>query len=312
MSRILFITILLTIIYLTNGTTIAHWNIRDTGPSLFEQRSEVVPVLINQFPRWDLMSWQEIVDKDNIVVNKIVNMLNKKENNDFAIELSPRVGEPGARIEQYGYLYRKSQFKLIKCDVYPNPFHIIYRTPYVCQFQHLESNTTFSIISCHVKPSINNFRTAREISELVNVYEWSIDIFNETNAILLGDWNADCDFLSKDLWKDIPLWTDDRFHWYIDNEIRTSISSKHCSYDRIVVAGYELQNKIYNGRAIYIDQENPPLAVEMKKISDHYPIQVDFSYKSNYTFIILLSIVLLGLLITFCVYNKIILTKSLL
>lgn len=285
---------------------IASWNIRDTGPSLFEQRKEVVPILIQQFQRWDLLAWQEIVDKANTVVGKITDMLNEEEN-DFYTILSPRVGRPPARIEQYGFLYRRSKFDLLRCGTYPNLNQIIYRSPFICHFRQRQSNITFTAISLHTKP-ISGGETAKEISELVNVYLWAVQTYNEPNSILLGDWNADCDYLPPKLWPDIPLRQDSRFKWYITDDMDTTPAMRFCSYDRIVVAGSQLQDRIRNGHPVYIDKEFKPLPVEMKKISDHYPVQIEMVISDNtwpYAFLIIASLLLIYMIYKRCYMAKI-------
>lgn len=52
------------------------------------------------------------------------------------------------------------------------------------------------------------------------------------DIVLLGDFNTDCSYVSGSDWDKIRLFTDDSFHWLIDNEADTTVSHTHCAYDR--------------------------------------------------------------------------------
>ena len=58
----------------------------------------------------------------------------------------------------------------------------------------------------------------------------------------MGDFNAGCDYIRD--WKNVRLATDPRFYWLIDNSFDTTSEHSDCPYDRIVVAGESLLDKI--------------------------------------------------------------------
>ena len=48
----------------------------------------------------------------------------------------------------------------------------------------------------------------------------------------MGDFNADCSYVSKSEWPSVRLRTDSRFQWLIGDGIDTTTKATHCAYDR--------------------------------------------------------------------------------
>ena len=60
---------------------------------------------------------------------------------------------------------------------------------------------------------------------------FDVKIFQD--ALLAGDFNADCDYVCQSCWDDISLWTDDRFTWLLGNDVDSTVSGNtDCAYDR--------------------------------------------------------------------------------
>jgi hypothetical protein len=133
---------------------------------------------------------------------------------------------------------------------------------------------SFTLISAHIDPD----HAPAEISALVDVYNVSVKRWNITDSFLLGDFNADCDYVSiKWDWPKILLWTDKRFTWLIDHDSDTNVAAKtSCAYDRIVVAGENLLGKIVNGSiGVFKFDKVYNLSVDQAKlVSDHYPVEL--------------------------------------
>ncbi|XP_023272068.1 deoxyribonuclease-1-like [Seriola lalandi dorsalis] len=55
------------------------------------------------------------------------------------------------------------------------------------------------------------------------------------DIVLLGDFNAGCNYVSGSDWQKIRLFTDKSFLWLITDEADTTVSHTNCPYDRIVV-----------------------------------------------------------------------------
>ena len=56
--------------------------------------------------------------------------------------------------------------------------------------------------------------------------------------MLMGDFNADCSYVTSSEWSSIRLWSDDRFVWLVDNDLDTTTTTTHCAYDRLDNTGH--------------------------------------------------------------------------
>lgn len=77
---------------------------------------------------------------------------------------------------------------------------------------------------------------------MTNVYDDVVSKYEIKDVIIMGDFNAGCDYIRD--WKSVRLATDPRFYWLIDSSFDTTSEHSDCPYDRIVVAGESLLDKI--------------------------------------------------------------------
>jgi len=52
------------------------------------------------------------------------------------------------------------------------------------------------------------------------------------NALIGGDYNADCSYLSAAEWQNLDMVVDPQFTWLIDSNADTTVSNTDCAYDR--------------------------------------------------------------------------------
>ena len=106
------------------------------------------------------------------------------------------------------------------------------RPPFVARINSLTVSDLpdFLLIGIHIRPD----SAEEELNGLVNVYEEMSARFGIDKALLLGDFNAGCNFLSRTAFNRLQLTTDDRFTWLIDEDTTLAISS--CAYDRQVTS----------------------------------------------------------------------------
>ena len=115
---------------------------------------------------------------------------------------------------------------------------VFVRPPFVA---HVQVNTTavpeldclpeFALIGIHTKPA----RTYSELNGLVNVYDRRARVRGiNGNALLLGDFNADCGtFGPVERIQNILYKERDIFHWLVEDGVKTNVAqSKDCTYDR--------------------------------------------------------------------------------
>jgi hypothetical protein len=126
----------------------------------------------------------------------------------------------------------------LKEYVYDDKKSVYERSPYIAQFQIINSNlpiTDFCMINLHLKPA--------------NVYNESFELRNVVNQIdhphimIMGDMNFDCRYMSSskrdEFRKSFPEYT-----FYINDDQSTTTSVSLCSYDRILINNNGLQNQV--------------------------------------------------------------------
>ena len=80
----------------------------------------------------------------------------------------------------------------------------------------------------HIRPS----DAVNEINALVGAYDEAALFFSDMNGVILGDFNADCNYVSQTQFEMLELVTDQRFTWLIDSSIDTTVATTPCTYDR--------------------------------------------------------------------------------
>lgn len=96
-------------------------------------------------------------------------------------------------------------------------------------------------IGIHTKPD----DAPAEISHLADVYNDAVTKFGVNEAIIMGDFNTGCNYVSS--YKHIQLATDPRFYWAIGNYADSTTKDTDCPYDRIVLAGSKLLDNVVLG-----------------------------------------------------------------
>ena len=72
----------------------------------------------------------------------------------------------------------------------------------------------------------------QELNALDDVFNLTVEFYGTQNGIILGDLNADCNFLSQTRYNQLDLVLDQRFTWLIGNSVDTTTSASVCAYDR--------------------------------------------------------------------------------
>lgn len=248
---------------------IAAFNIEKFGKKKMT-RPKVVENLVKIVRRYDLIVIQEVRDKSGKAILQLVDKVNLGRSDKYDLIISPRIGRSSMK-EQYAFVYLPSKLKAISRYQYPDrdqdndAFH---REPFIVRFK-ANNGFDFTLIPIHTEP-----KTAeKEISNLAVAYDDSVRRWGEKDALILGDFNAECTYVTKKEWKDIALWTDSRFKWLIDNSVDTTTKSTDCAYDRFVAAG-EMKNKAVNAQVFQFNAEYGLDSELTTRISDHYPIEV--------------------------------------
>jgi len=107
------------------------------------------------------------------------------------------------------------------------------REPFVGRFK--VGSIDFSLIGVHITP--DTYETSAELNKLDDIYDYTSGYYNDPDALILGDLNADCKYLSNAKADALDL-NSVRFDWLISKDEDTTVSpSTDCAYDRIIRAG---------------------------------------------------------------------------
>ncbi|XP_071479349.1 deoxyribonuclease-1-like [Diadema antillarum] len=245
---------------------IAAFNIQVLGQTKMG-KPEVVDVLTQIITRYDMVLIQEIRDAAGTAIVNLLNAVNDYSRHSYAMALGPRVGRTSSK-EQYAYFYREDMFSVKDSFTYSDSGDLFEREPYVVLFGSTTGVGDFSVIGLHSKPD----DAVNELDQMTNVYNSAVSRFGNANSILMGDFNADCNYVTSSEWSQISIWTDTSFDWLIPNSADTTVKSTHCAYDRIVLAGSSMKRRarsagVFNFHSAY------GLSYELAEdVSDHYPV----------------------------------------
>ncbi|XP_075880914.1 deoxyribonuclease 1 like 4, tandem duplicate 1 [Nelusetta ayraudi] len=257
---------------------IAAFNIQKFGRSKVAS-PDVLEILVKIVSRYDIIVILEVVDISGESVRIFLDALKKFDSNHhYTLKISSRLGR-NAYKEQFMFLYRDDMVDLVGSYQFDDQLteggDVFARDPYILRFRCL--NTVLKdlvMIPVHTKPDDSE----NELDELYDVFlnvkkKWRTD-----NVMILGDFNADGQYVSKKDMKTIRIRSDKNFHWLIADDVDTTTSHRNnYTYDRIVVYGDDMLRAIVPNSARTFDfQKIFGLSYEQTlKVSDHYPVEVE-------------------------------------
>ncbi|KAL3837049.1 hypothetical protein ACJMK2_022436 [Sinanodonta woodiana] len=196
--------------------------------------------------RYDVVLVQEIRDLTDGAFETLRHLMNeelkaKHVTDVYEKVVSARLGRTNSK-EQYGFLFRKSKVHLSDSYQYPDPGDIFEREPFVVHFSSSQTVVAdFAIAGIHTSPT----HAKDEIGNLTKVYDAIKQHWHLDNVIIMGDFNMDCNYVSHTASRLNPLRQDSRFVWLIGDGLDTTIGDEtHCTYDRIVLGGTQLQHSV--------------------------------------------------------------------
>ncbi|XP_044513948.1 deoxyribonuclease-1 isoform X2 [Gracilinanus agilis] len=255
---------------------IAAFNIRTFGENKMSNDtiSDYIVRILNQY---DIALVQEVRDKYLVAVGSLLDKLNRETSNSYHFVVSEPLGRNTYK-ERYLFVFRPDKVSVLDSYYYddgclPCGNDTFSREPVVVKFS---SPTTvvkeFVIVPLHAAPK----DAVTEIDALFDVY---LDVrlrWNMEDIMFMGDFNADCSYVTPSQWPSIRLRNNSAFQWLIPDTADTTVTPTDCAYDRIVVSGRKLQSAIVPGSATIFDfQAAYNLSTGMAlAISDHYPVEV--------------------------------------
>ncbi|XP_047468869.1 deoxyribonuclease-1-like [Penaeus chinensis] len=250
---------------------IGAWNAQRLGKTKMSKPA-VVSIMVQVLRRYDVVAVLEVQDVSEETPKLLLSALNEGLTDTYNLSLSRRVGRRTYK-EQYAIYYKPSRATLVSAQQYSDPVDAFEYDPYVLVFED-SNQLRFGTVSIHTKPD----NAAQEIDALVDVYEnLRLHLLGAGDVIILGDFNAGCNYVTNSEWANVRLRQDSRFSWLISDHVDTTVRGTACPYDRIVVSGANLTSAVYSGsaKAYYFEEE---LGLKdhalIDDVSDHYPVEV--------------------------------------
>ena len=250
----------------TKNITIAAFNVQVFGKSKSE-KEEVMEILAKTMRNFDIIAMQEIRDKSQTALPILIEKINSMPGEKYNYTVGPRLGRSSSK-EQYAYIYN-SRIELLSNYTFNDSEDKFHREPYIARFVSEEFD--FVLIIFHSDPD----ETPEELDALPIVLNQSGSEYpDEENFIILGDLNADCNYLKE---SDNVSLRD--YIWLIDGE-DTTTKSTTCNYDRIIITNATLDEYIQSGvfRFDSLYELNQSMTEE---VSDHYPVWAAFTVQEQ-------------------------------
>lgn len=311
------ISFALLIISLLIGTTIAtvrigSFNLHQYGSKKAANATLTrrVAEIINDF---DLAIIQEISDVSQVAPGVLFESLNSVSTEaPYTMTLSPRVGRSATK-EQYIFFNREatSGLEVVKAYIYDDSANDHFeRPPYIGTFKVKEPQKSnvrlFTVMDVHLRPDkayeellamryvIEDFirdnpqyfdhdETSLDDALAQNVINATVDnkpsLKTKHPILIVGDFNADCTYISARRQELLRTINYVDFHWVIKNDVKTN-TRQTCTYDRIFVNGDDFVNAIVPDSANVVNfQEKFGMTLEEAlKVSDHMPVKFDIEW----------------------------------
>ncbi|MEN9577949.1 MAG: hypothetical protein RJA70_958 [Pseudomonadota bacterium] len=252
---------------------LATWNLGVFGPTKAARREDVAKIA-EIIGAYELVAVQEIKDISGGAAQVLKRAVESDLSAPYATLVSGRSGvqadDTVASQEQYAFIFRSDLFEVTEPPPRLFPDHdndYFQREPFVAKFRLSgATDAAFVVVNVHTAPGA----AADELQALHHVVSWAAAEYGETDVIVLGDFNAACDYVSPEQLGDLELRAD-QFQWLIPDEADTNhFEPTSCAYDRVVLTSHTLDWLSFSGWGV----DRP---FEDRRISDHWPVWVRFS-----------------------------------
>uniref|UniRef100_A0A8C5W6S7 SMB domain-containing protein n=2 Tax=Leptobrachium leishanense TaxID=445787 RepID=A0A8C5W6S7_9ANUR len=239
----------------------------------------VLNLLIRILRRYELIAVQEVMNANDTAIKRLVEELNVATGLPYNLLISDHLGR-GSYREKYVYIFREDILKPTEWYHYDDGCEncgsdSFLREPFVVRFSSLTTGLKdFVLATIHTSPDY----AVLEVNALYDVWEDAKQRLHTENIMILGDFNADCSYVTARHWPMIRLRQDERLQWFIEDGGDTTVSTNNnCAYDRFVVSGAEFLNALIpeTAKPINLQKEYGLTYAEAKAVSDHYPIEIE-------------------------------------
>jgi deoxyribonuclease-1-like protein len=243
---------------------IMSFNIQTFGVTKMS-RPEVVEILVGLVSEADIIAVQEVRSVRIDPVQRFMALLPEK----YGYVIGPREGRSSSK-EQYWVIYDTEKFIVLEQDSWPDEEDIFERSPFSVYFK-TSGTFDFTLIDNHIRPS----DAENEIRALPSVVSYYIDLWNDPDVLVMGDFNADGRYFDKTLLNSI--FTEDKYQIIFTDEDTTVAASRN-TYDRFIITSSASDYFTGNFGVIRFDEvyDFSGYSIRPSQISDHYPIWAEF------------------------------------
>ncbi|NXM92742.1 DNAS1 protein, partial [Oenanthe oenanthe] len=256
---------------------IGAFNIKAFGDAKMSNQT-VANIIVSILSEYDIVLVQEVRDADLSSVHDLMDQLNRAGEHPYSFLVSIPLGRTSYK-EQYLFIYRSDMVSVLGSYYYddgcePCGNDTFSREPFIVKFSSPTTQVQeFVLVPLHSEPS----HAAQEIDALYDVYTDVINKWGTNDIILLGDFNADCSYVTSSQWPSIRLRSLRACEWLIPDSADTTVAdTTDCAYDRIVACGTALRQDIEPGSAT-VNNFEKKFHLQIKDalaVSDHFPVEV--------------------------------------
>ncbi|NXN87244.1 DNAS1 protein, partial [Bombycilla garrulus] len=265
------------LLHVATALKVGAFNIKAFGDTKMSNQT-VANVIVSILSQYDIALVQEVRDADLSAVNDLMGQLNSADIGPFSSLVSVPLGRTSYK-EQYLFIYRSDVVSVTGNYYYddgcePCGNDTFSREPFIVKFSsHTTQVQELVLVPLHSEPS----HAAQEIDALYDVYTDVINKWGTNDVMFLGDFNADCSYVTSSQWASIRLRSLRACEWLIPDSADTTVAdTTDCAYDRIVACGTALRRGIEPGSAA-VNNFDKKFHLQIKDalaVSDHFPVEV--------------------------------------
>jgi len=178
---------------------------------------------------------------------------------------------------QYAIVYRKDRVRVKDYILYDGVESFAY-TPLIADFEMIEkgSNFDFSVITIHTSPEL----AVDEIPALKTVMKETENLFEESDVLCLGDFNADGSYYNEGSDEWLSGFDPEEYITGIPNHYDTTAADSENTYDRVQMTSGLARDFTGKSGVLRFDEHFDLSGCEGTKntagtaraVSDHYPV----------------------------------------
>lgn len=276
MRFVVAVVVILALAELGSSLLIGAFNIKTFGDTK-ASNATLMNIISTIVHRYDIILIQEVRDSDLSATKKLMEHVNA---GGSPYVYSYIVSEPLGRStykERYLFLYREQTVSVVKSFTYDDGCEscgtdIFNREPFVVMFSSNSVVQNIVLIPQHTSPD----EAVKEVDALYDVAAYTKNHWKTNDILLLGDFNAGCNYVLGSEWDQIRLYTDKSYNWLIPNDADTTVTSTNCPYDRIVATTDAMPGVVPRSAKVYDFMASLGLSQSLGlAVSDHFPVEVE-------------------------------------